>query len=98
VRRSIWFEAIICLYLSKWNSGVIPAKRRFVHKRSETQHTEEDNDNAAISLGIFSDSQQSSDEEDIKLTRKTRKTNVIRDNEEDESGGEEWDVDKSGKC
>ncbi|KAI8579957.1 hypothetical protein K450DRAFT_239904 [Umbelopsis ramanniana AG] len=73
----------------------IPSKRRLVRKRSETQHREEDYDNAAICLDIFSDSQKSSDEEEIQLTRKTRKKNVIRDNEEDESDEEDWDVDKS---
>jgi hypothetical protein len=60
-------------------------------------HSEGGNDSAAKSLGIFSDSQPSSDEESIKLIQKTGKTIVITDNEEDESGGEEWDVDKSGK-
>lgn len=76
---------------------VIPTKRRLIHKRKETKNSEGSNDSASKSLGIFSDIQPSSDDESIKLVRQTRKTNVIRDNEEDESGGEEWDVDKSGK-
>jgi len=90
-------KAVRSLNLSIRNLEVIPSKRRLIHKRSETKHSEGSTDSAAKSLGIFSDSQPSSDEEGIKLIRKTRKTNVIRDNEEDESGGEEWDVDKSGK-
>ncbi|CAO3694157.1 unnamed protein product [Umbelopsis ramanniana] len=74
---------------------IIPTKRRLIHKRKETKHSEGSNDSTSKSLGIFSNSQPSSDDESIKLIRQTRKTHVIRDNEEDESGGEEWDVDKS---